>query len=161
MKKDTIESQRVRKLIRAEAQQCYYSAFRVIQEVPEYANADYVEGIAILGYLPMEHGWVEKDGVIVDPILPLDQGVYFPGLRFTGQRGLAYALRTPKPPHTTEDFPIFYRFGWGGINSPQFRAALIAAWRYFGDEAMAKQYEDYGQKKSHRCGEENHGEPTT
>jgi hypothetical protein len=98
--------------------------------------------MAILGFLPIEHGWVEKDGVIVDPTLPLDKGVYFPGLRFKGQRGLAEALRIAKPGYTTE-LPIFYRFGWGGVDSPEFRAALIAAYRHAGLEGMAKQYEEY------------------
>ena len=29
-------------------------------------------------------------------------------------RYLRRALAIPKPDYTTEDFPIFYRFGWGG-----------------------------------------------
>ena len=33
--------------------------------------------------------------------------------RFAGITGLAKAIRIPKPKHTGEDFPIFYRFGWG------------------------------------------------
>ena len=145
--KDIVESQRVGKLVRARAKQCYRNAFRVIEEVPEYANADYVEGMAIFAFFPIEHGWVEKDGVIVDPTLPLKQGVYFPGLRFTGQRGLAEALRITKPEYTAE-LPIVYRFGWGGIDSPEFRAALIAAYRHAGLESMAKQYEDYQPRRS-------------
>ena len=72
----------------------------------------------------IEHGWVEKDGVIIDPTLPDDDLDYFPGLRFKGQRGLAKAMKIPKPKRTREDFPIFYRFGWGGIDSPEFRASL-------------------------------------
>ena len=103
---------------------------------------DYVEGMAVFGGLPVEHGWVEKDGVIVDPTLPLKPGVYFPGLRFRGELEVAEALRIPKATYTS-DLPIFYRFGWGGVDSPEFRAALIAAYRYVGLENMAKQYEDY------------------
>ena len=68
--KDIAESKRVGKLVRAKARQCYYNAFHVVENLPDYFYADYVEGIAILGSLHIEHGWVEKDGVIVDPTLP-------------------------------------------------------------------------------------------
>ena len=90
----------------------------------------------------IEHGWVEKDGVVVDPTLPRDNLVYFAGLRFQGQRELAEAMQTPKPSYT-EHLPIFYRFGWGGIESPEFRAALVSANRYAGMESLAKQYEEW------------------
>lgn len=109
-------------------------------------EADYVEGMAVLGgKLPIEHGWIEKDGVIIDPTLPHDDLDYFPGLRFNGQRGLAEAMKIPKPKRTREYFPIFYRFGWGGVDSPEFRAALVTAYRYVGMEDLAKRYEDYGR----------------
>lgn len=54
-------------------------------------------------------------------------------------------MRIPKPKRTREDFPVFYRFGWGGIDSPEFRGALIAANRYVGMEDLAKRYEGYGR----------------
>jgi len=143
MQKDVVESERVRKLLRAMAHQCYWNAFQVIQRIPEYADAEYVEGMAVNDYrMALEHGWVEKDGMIVDPTLPSDELAYFPGLRFRGLRGLAEALKIPKPRYT-EDFPIFYRFGWGGIESPEFRGALIAAYRFNGCEDLARRYENY------------------
>ncbi len=142
MEKGTVESQRVGKLVRAKVKQCYRNASQVLLALPEYANADYVEGIIVIGKLAIEHGWVEKDGVIVDPTLPLTQGVYFPGLRFRGGLEFAEALRIPKP-KCTSDLPIFLRFGWGGIDSPEFRAASIAAYRHAGMEGLARQYEDY------------------
>ena len=141
--KDKAESQRVGKLVRAKSKRCYYNAFHVIMEVPEYANADYVEGMAVMGGLVIEHGWVEKEGVIVDPTLPEREAVYFAGLRFRGGRGLAEALRIPKPDRSRDDLPIFSRFGWGGVDSPEFRAARIAANRHAGIESLAKQYEAY------------------
>jgi hypothetical protein len=145
MDKDKVESKRISKLLRAKSQQCYYNAFRVIMDIPEYAEADYVEGLAVIDQaVVIEHGWVEKDGMIVDPTLPSEEMVYFPGLRFEGQRGLAAAVKIPKPKRTREDFPIFYRFGWGGIDSPEFRAALIAANRFTGCEHLVKVYEEYG-----------------
>jgi hypothetical protein len=90
--------------------------------VNTYQEATYVEGIVVEvmegGGFPFEHGWVEKDGEIIDPTLPSHELVYFPGLRFVGVLGLAEALAIPKPDYTSEDFPIFYRFGWGGADSP-------------------------------------------
>ncbi len=40
MDKDAVESHRVGRLVRAEGKQCYYNAFRVIMEIPEYSNAE-------------------------------------------------------------------------------------------------------------------------
>jgi len=123
MTKNIEESRRLarHRAVRAKAKQCYYNAFRVVTNVPEYADADYVEGIAIVdGGLYLEHGWVERDDDILDPTLPDDEAVYFPGLRFSGQTGIAEGLKIPKPKHTREDLPIFYRFGWGGGDSPEF-----------------------------------------
>ena len=79
----------------------------------------------------------------MDPTLPRDDIAYFAGLRFRGQREIAEAMQTPKPPRTTDDFPIFYRFGWGGVESPEFRAALVSANRYAGMESLAKRYEEW------------------
>jgi hypothetical protein len=98
------------------------NAALAVSGVPEYANADHVEGMAVLGFLPIEHGWAEKDGVIVDPTLPLKQGVCFPRFRFTGQRGFAEMLWITKAKHTPK-LPISYRLGRGGTDSPEFRAA--------------------------------------
>ena len=140
--KNIAESKRVRKLIRAKAKRCFHNAFRAIQDVSGYENADYVEGIAVLGGLMIEHGWVQKDGEVVDPTLPNHKVTYFPGLRFKGRRGLAEALKMPTS-NGTYGLPFFYNFGWGGIDSPEYRAALIAAHRHLGMEEMATQYEEY------------------
>jgi len=149
MIKDIVESQRVKKIVRPRVKQCYANAAKVILALPEYADAEYVEGLAVIEKaMVIEHGWVERDGVIVDPTLPDRPLDYFPGLRFRGHRGLTEALRIPKPEYTDEDFPIFFRFGWGGIDSPEFRVALTAAYRYAGMEALAKQYENYRPNES-------------
>jgi hypothetical protein len=131
--KNAAESQRAGKLIRAKRQCCYLNAFRVIQEVPGYQEATYAEGMVVQvvegGGFPFEHGWVERNCEIIDPTLPSHELVYFPGLRFVGVRGLAEALAIPKPDYTTEDFPIFYRLGWGGEDSPEFAQARREAYR--------------------------------
>ena len=141
---DVQESVRVRRLVRSKPKQCYLNAARVILGIPEYKNANYVEGLAVLAkVMVIEHGWVEKDGVIIDPTFPHDDLHYFPGLRFRGQRGLAESMKIPKPEKNQHDFPVFYRFVWGGIDSPDFREALVAANRYVGMEDLARRYENY------------------
>ena len=143
MEKDVAESKRIGKRVRAKAKQCYWNAFQVIQRIPEYADAEYIEGMAVNKYgIAFEHGWVERDGVIVDPTLPADEVTYFPGLRFKGLCGLAEALHIPRP-EWSEDFPIFYRFGWGGIESPEVRSAKSAAYHFNGLEDLARRYENY------------------
>ncbi|MHB0960089.1 MAG: hypothetical protein ACYC0X_19860 [Pirellulaceae bacterium] len=140
------ESKRVGKAVKAKKKQCYINAMRAIWYVPEYGQADYVEGYAVTdGNFCIEHGWVEQDGVAIDPTLHDDGIAYFPGLRFTGGLGIAEAINIPKK-DWCEDLPIFYRFGWGGIESPEFRAAIVAANRYAGNEDLAKRYEEWGAK---------------
>ncbi len=84
---------------------------------------------------------------MIDPTL-LDEGiVYFPGLRFTGERGIAKAIEIPKE-KWCKDLPFFFRFGWGGIESPEFRAAIVAAFRYAGLEDTARRYEELDRKRA-------------
>lgn len=112
--------------------QCFYNSANVLFHIPEYSEASYVEGIVLIKKkLLLEHGWVEKGGEIIDPTLPDHGIIYFPGLRFEGTLGLSKALRIPKG-EATEDFPIFYRFGWGG-DSPEFSAAREAAHRCYSE----------------------------
>lgn len=127
------------KQVKSKAKQCYRNAFSVVQYVPGYEKAWYVEGIAALGNsVPIEHGWVEKDGEILDPTLPHDNITYFPGLRFRGQWGLSKALGLPKTLKTDADLPFFYRFGWGGNQCPDFRMAWDDAWAYIRERTAAR-----------------------
>ena len=138
--KNTEESRRVagHEDVRAERQQCYANAFRVVMFVPGYADATYAEGYAVCSQGScIEHGWVEKDGEIIDPTLPDETLTYFGGLRFRGQTGIAEAVRIPKEPGC-EDFPFFYRFGFGGRKSPDFRNAWNEALAYSNSLAMNK-----------------------
>lgn len=141
--RDVMESLRVRRMLRAKTGHCYYNASRTIMEIPEYANAEYVEGVAVVRpKVVIEHGWIERDGKIIDPTLPEEPVMYFPGLRFRGGLGLAKAVKIPNE-SGGPDLPIFYRFGFGGIASPEMRAAKAAAHRYAGQEQIARQYEEY------------------
>jgi hypothetical protein len=118
------------KRVSMKARQCYYNCFQSIVHLREYRAATYVEGMAVIdGGLLIEHGWLEIEGEIVDPTLPSDEAIYFPGLRFVGERGIAAAMRIAKP-EWCEDLPFFYRFGWGGSDSPEFVSARKAAHRW-------------------------------
>jgi hypothetical protein len=133
MQKNKEESARLAKEIGSKKRQCYRNAFRVILWVREHCKSDYVEGIAVFGDgLVIEHGWIEANGEILDPTIPNDDMTYFPGLRWTGERGIADAIKIPKD-KGTDDLPFFYRFGWGGSGSPEFTAARKQAWSFVND----------------------------
>ncbi len=125
------------KRVRARKRQCFKNAFNVVSYCPEFANATYVEGIVVATKLPLliEHGWLEIDNQIVDPTLTDAHWTYFPGLRFEGGAGLTKGLRLPKT--DGDDLPIFYRFGWGGCDSEEFRSARQLATTF--QEAQVKQ----------------------
>ena len=136
-------SKRVGKAVGAKSKECYINAMRVVWHVPEYEQADYVEGYAVIdGNFCIEHGWVEQHGVVIDPTRHDDDITYFPGLRFTGRLGFAKATDIPRE-DWCEDLPIFYRFGWGCIDSPEFRSAMVGAYRYAGLEDLAKRPENW------------------
>jgi hypothetical protein len=126
--KDEQESERVGRKVRAGVKQCWFNARKAILKVPEYAEASHVEGWACLPF-PMEHGWIVRDGVIVDPTLPHDEGAYFPGLEFRGCSEIEAFLDTP-PGRRCKKSPFFYAFGWGGMQSPSFRKCYEEAMEY-------------------------------
>src|SRR4051812_25260461 len=84
--KDETESERVGQKIRACAKQCWFNARRVVLKLEDYRGASYVEGWCITeSGLQMEHGWVIREGKIIDPTLPTRNIHYFPGLEFVGR----------------------------------------------------------------------------
>jgi hypothetical protein len=102
-----------------------------------YAGAVHVEGLAVnrdTG-LVLEHAWPEHAGSILDPTLPDALLAYLPGLRFAGRDGLAEAAPHPGMLECGCRLPIFFPFGFGGYESPAFRAAREAAERYAGVRA--------------------------
>jgi hypothetical protein len=128
--KDVAASLQLRKRIRAKAKECYWNAFKAIQNVPDYHDATYVEGFAILSapVFVFEHAWIEKEGTIIDPTLPEDKYTYVAGLRWQGVVEVSRALMAPKS-RGSPDLPFFYRYGWGGCDSPTFHAARLKAER--------------------------------
>lgn len=147
MRKNYEESKALKKVIRAKPRQCYANAWSAIESVEDYRNATYVEGMAVDRFLVFEHGWIEHEGEILDPTLPDADVEYFPGLRFVGRTGLDSTWRIPGMSDSGVKLPIFYRFGWGGVNNPDFLTAIIAA--YAGMEDMAQQYAKYMQTSPH------------
>jgi hypothetical protein len=118
--------------LRAKVGHCYRNCFRAVQELPEFHDSTYVEGIAYLedGF-QVEHAWLERHDDIIDPTLPRKRAVYFPGLRFEGVLGLREAMAIPRQ-RGGRDLPFFHRFGFGGCLSPDFAAARKAADRMCG-----------------------------
>lgn len=118
---DRTESLRLHQ--RAIPKQCWFNARWVIQRLPEYHEASYVEGWAMdeIG-MAFEHGWIVKGGKIVDPTLPTQVTVYFPGLEVKGRKGIEEFLATAAG-RKCKRSPFFYAFGWGGMQHPGMRLA--------------------------------------
>jgi hypothetical protein len=128
--KDVAESRRVGRAIRAAMKQCWFNARKAVMRLPDYAEAGYVEGWAVVGGgLLLEHGWVAKDGAIIDPTLPEDQIVYFPGLEFPGRAGIEAFLAT-KDGKECKKTPFFYSYGWGGKHHAGYQQAFHDAKAY-------------------------------
>ena len=120
---DFEESVRVALKVRAQKKRCFFNAREVILRLDDYADASYVEGFALLGIgMAIEHGWVVRDGVIIDPTLPGEVRVYYPGLEFKGRGGLREFLATPAG-RKCKNSPFFFAFGLGGHESETFRRA--------------------------------------
>ena len=117
------------KRIKAKPKQCWYNCFKTLMYCREYEyDAVYVEGIFVdsVYCFETEHGWLEIDGQIVDPTLPMYDGVYFPGLRYKGMPELSTAMREASE-RKSSGVPIFYAFGRGGHDSPEFRSSREAS----------------------------------
>ena len=78
------------------AKQCWFNARRAVLRLDDYADAGYVEGLAVTREgLIVEHGWVVRGGLIVNPTLPSPVAAYFARLEFPGRAGIADFLATP------------------------------------------------------------------
>jgi len=127
--KDVAESARVARLIRAIPKQCWFNARKTVLKLADYAAASYIEGWVVIRNMPIEHAWIVSGGKIIDPTLPSDLGVYFPGLEFQGRSGIEEFLRT-RDGKKCKKTAFFYAFGWGGMESPSFRKCYEDAMAY-------------------------------
>ena len=129
------ESARLARRIRAVPKQCWFNARRAVLRLDDYADAGYVEGLAVTRQgLIIEHGWVVRGELIVDLTLPGLVAAYFAGLEFPGRAGIADFLATPLG-LGRERSPFFHAFGMFGRESPSFaraRAEAHAAVRFRG-----------------------------
>lgn len=132
------------KRAKVKKRECYYNAFKAVQYVPEYAQADYVEGFAVFPEgLVIEHGWVESAGEVIDPTLSTDEIVYFLGLRCEGQLELSRLMGDTQ----SVGVPFFYAFGWGGHDHAGFREARRLAMAY-SDTVIARAKENTPHESS-------------
>lgn len=121
--KDAEESARVARSIGAVVKSCFFNARKAILKLEDYRDASYVEGFAIIDMgAAIEHGWIVREGQVVDPTLPIGTRAYYPGLEFQGRDGINEFLATPAG-RRCKNTPFFYAFGWGGDDSESFRRA--------------------------------------
>ncbi|MDY3556159.1 hypothetical protein R5W24_005322 [Gemmata sp. JC717] len=116
--------------ITALPKQCWFNARRAVMTLKDWAGASYVEGWAVCDSgLWIEHGWLVRDGVTVDPTLPTEVDAYFPGLEFRGRDEITAFLATPRGKKCRRS-PFLYAYGWGGGYSPTMRKAQADATAY-------------------------------
>lgn len=126
-------SERAAAMIGAEVHHCWNNAWRAIQDMPELAGAYYVEGWAVtvgisvgrMG-IPIEHGWIELDGKVIDPTEPEGHQVYYAGLRLTREEAERAILEYPPNAMEPElDLPLVWRVGgWGGFDHAGYLQAF-------------------------------------
>jgi len=79
-----------RAAVGANGKSCWRNAFNALTCLPDLAGAEYIEGWAVMkrSRQIIEHGWLEKDGAVVDPTTPGQIEGYFAGLRFSAAQAL-------------------------------------------------------------------------
>ena len=83
--KNVSESLRLKDEYGAQPKQCWYNSATLIAAIP---GAEYVEGYFAVEMrpdfkFPIEHGWLEKDGEVLDVTLAEDKGNYYAARRYT------------------------------------------------------------------------------
>jgi hypothetical protein len=125
---DRALSKRIAQRSKAEYEQCYHAACYALLDCSELSIGRYVEGYTVdEAGLILGHGWIELGDKIVDPTAYERTLTYFPGLRFSRSQAWEAMATVPKPEYVREDLPIFYRFGWGGCDSPEMMQAWASA----------------------------------
>ena len=127
--KDVHESKRVAKRIRAVQKGCWFNARKAILKLDDYADASLIEGWANLNNgLAIEHGWIVKDGMIIDPTICERSLVYYPGLEFRGRAEIQkFDSLSISQGRREKGDPFFFAFGWGGMYSPSLRRSYDEA----------------------------------
>lgn len=122
MKLNRKRSQELGKAVGAKNNECFYNSFKALSLLP---GASYVEGWAVCRDLPipLEHGWLELDGEIIDttPAWRDSENTYFPGVRYTLEEALRLA-------ENNRMLPLVYRGGYSGLHDSEYLTAHNAAW---------------------------------
>lgn len=119
---DLEHSFRVQKKVRAGLGACWFNSRRLVLKHAGYENASYVEGFVIYASgFSDQHGWVVHNGVILDPTLPEQGNIYFPGLQFRGKADIERFLAGVGRGHKKK--PFHWAFGWGGGESESYMRA--------------------------------------
>jgi hypothetical protein len=108
--------------------ECYQVAARTYLRSGEFAAARYVEGWVVC-QLPFEHGWLELDGLAIDPLLAgrsLQEDIwYFPGVRYTRAQVLERGAAS---------LPFVDLQGRFGLAVVEYVAARDAAYAWFAEQ---------------------------
>jgi hypothetical protein len=125
---DRALSKRIAQRSKAGPDDCYHAACYALLDCTELCIGHYVEGYTVdEAGLIVAHGWIELGSKIVDPTSYERTLTYFPALRFSRRRAWEAIVTIPKPEYVREDLPIFFRFGWGGCDSPEMMQAWASA----------------------------------
>lgn len=149
--KDEGASEELGRRIRAVPKQCWFNARRAVMRLKDFAEASYVEGWSVLDSgLWIEHGWVVRDGALLDPTLPTRVAAYFPGLEFCGRQEIKDFLATSQG-KKCKGSPFLFAYGWGGWFSPTMCKAQADATEY----ARAHFWQVLGTSSGHRVDAQN------
>jgi hypothetical protein len=138
MQVDTARSRRIAEQLATEFRDCHQNAYWAINQIPELADALYVEGYAVSDgpSPPREHEWIELNGTILDPTLALfdaEHVQYFPGPRFTRQEVCERVCEIGA-------LPPLHEYGCGGYDSPEMMRAGALASEAVDWKDMAERY---------------------
>lgn len=158
-------SRKVARRIAAAPKQCFLNALRA---QPLLEGSLYVEGwvfIADATPLPIEHGWVEHGGQIVDPTLrtrSLDKdALYFPGKRFNLREAISLSQKHKRTPLVYEgrsyhgfacrEYRLAYRAALRCVESVGARATLLTHLddAYPGDEDATREIDQLWEEATH------------
>jgi predicted ABC-type ATPase/2'-5' RNA ligase len=122
-KKDVELSRQLAQECRAQPKECYKNSVMALVRVK---GGKYVEGYFVIdmeGFqFPIEHGWIDKEGTIIDITLPDDTGVYIPANSWTFDEALSRVSESGD--ESLLPFSNYYDENW--------RKAAIEAWDMLG-----------------------------
>lgn len=127
MAKDAAASSHWGDKISAAPKACWQNSVKLLRRISKTdGDYRYVEGFAMLnsggakGFV-IEHGWViDSQGNEIDPTLPHDDLLYFPGVTYTKSQ----VMGLKDPPF------VWQTGGYGGFRNKEYKAAHDAAWSY-------------------------------